>query len=42
VAIERTAPAWLARDDLGPNTLQLFSAMELFDPDKTWSPVNAY
>jgi hypothetical protein len=25
--------------DLGPKTLELFSAMELFDPDKSWSPV---
>lgn len=25
--------------DLGPKTLDLFSAMELFDPDKSWSPV---
>jgi hypothetical protein len=27
--------------DLGPKTLELFSAMELFDPDKSWSPVQA-
>jgi hypothetical protein len=25
--------------DLGPNTLTLFRMMELFNPDKTWSPV---
>jgi hypothetical protein len=25
--------------DLGPKTLEVFSAMELFDPDKSWSPV---
>jgi hypothetical protein len=25
--------------DLGPKTLELFSAMELFDPDKSWTPV---
>jgi hypothetical protein len=25
--------------DLGPKTLELFSAMELFDPDKSWNPV---
>jgi len=27
--------------DLGPKTLELFSAMELFDPDKSWNPVQA-
>jgi hypothetical protein len=27
--------------DLGPTTLQLFGSMELFDPDKSWSPVEA-
>ncbi|HEY3256117.1 MAG TPA: DUF2950 domain-containing protein [Polyangiaceae bacterium] len=27
--------------DLGPKTLELFSAMELFDPDKSWSSVQA-
>jgi hypothetical protein len=27
--------------DLGPKTLELFSAMELFDPDKSWTPVQA-
>jgi len=25
--------------DLGPNTLDSFKKMELFNPDKTWSPV---
>jgi hypothetical protein len=25
--------------DLGPNTLTIFRKMELFNPDKTWSPV---
>ncbi|MGH9759441.1 MAG: DUF2950 family protein [Blastocatellia bacterium] len=25
--------------DLGPNTLTAFEKMELFNPDKTWSPV---
>ncbi len=25
--------------DLGPNTLDIFAKMELFNPDKTWSPV---
>ena len=25
--------------DLGPNTLTIFNKMELFNPDKTWSPV---
>ena len=25
--------------DLGPKTLELFSAMELFDPDQSWTPV---
>jgi len=25
--------------DLGPDTLNLFAKMELFNPDKTWSPV---
>ena len=25
--------------DLGPNTLQVASATELFNPDKTWKPV---
>jgi len=24
--------------DLGPDTLNLFAKMELFNPDKTWSP----
>jgi len=27
--------------DLGPKTLELFSAMELFDPDESWTPVQA-
>jgi hypothetical protein len=27
--------------DLGPKTLELFSAMESFDPDKSWNPVQA-
>jgi len=27
--------------DLGPKTLELFSAMELFDPDKSWNLVEA-
>jgi hypothetical protein len=27
--------------DLGPKTLELFGAMELFDPDKSWNPVQA-
>jgi len=26
--------------DLGPNTLDEFNKMEVFNPDKTWSPVN--
>jgi hypothetical protein len=26
--------------DLGPDTLQIFKAMELYDPDKTWSPTD--
>ncbi len=26
-------------NDLGPNTLEAFHAMERFDPDKSWSPV---
>ena len=25
--------------DLGPNTLELARSMELFNPDKSWSPV---
>jgi Protein of unknown function (DUF2950) len=25
--------------DLGPNTLEVFQKMEVFDPDKTWTPV---
>jgi hypothetical protein len=25
--------------DLGPKTLEVFRAMERFDPDKSWSPV---
>jgi hypothetical protein len=25
--------------DLGPKTPELFNAMELFDPDKSWTPV---
>ncbi|MGH9831262.1 MAG: DUF2950 family protein, partial [Blastocatellia bacterium] len=25
--------------DLGPNTLAAFKAIDLFNPDKTWSPV---
>jgi hypothetical protein len=25
--------------DLGPDTLSIFAKMELFNPDKTWSPV---
>ena len=25
--------------DLGPTTLQTAQAIELFDPDRTWSPV---
>jgi len=25
--------------DLGPNTLDIFAKMELFNPDKTWTPV---
>ena len=25
--------------DLGPDTIDLFKKMELFNPDKTWSPV---
>jgi hypothetical protein len=25
--------------DLGPKSLEEFVKMELFDPDKTWSPV---
>lgn len=27
--------------DLGPKTLELFNAMELFDPDESWTPVQA-
>jgi hypothetical protein len=27
--------------DLGPQTLELFRAMERFDPDKSWSRVKA-
>jgi hypothetical protein len=27
--------------DLGPKTLELFSKMELFEPDKSWNPVQA-
>ena len=27
--------------DLGPNTLEEFKKMELFNPDKTWHPVRA-
>jgi len=26
--------------DLGPDTLKLFQAMELYNPDKTWQPTN--
>jgi Protein of unknown function (DUF2950) len=26
--------------DLGPDTLELFQAMELYNPDKTWQPTN--
>lgn len=26
--------------DLGPSTLQVFSNMQLYDPDKTWRPTN--
>ena len=26
--------------DMGPNTLSVFTKMERFNPDKTWSPVN--
>jgi hypothetical protein len=26
--------------DLGPNTLQVFRSMELFNPDSTWKPTN--
>jgi hypothetical protein len=26
--------------DLGPNTLTIFKAMELYNPDKTWHPTN--
>ena len=26
--------------DLGPDTLKIFHAMELFNPDETWSPVS--
>ena len=26
--------------DLGPNTFQVFSKMEWFNPDKTWTPVS--
>jgi hypothetical protein len=26
--------------DLGPNTLDEFKKMELFNPDKTWKPVD--
>jgi len=25
--------------DLGPDTLNIFAKMELYNPDKTWSPV---
>ena len=27
--------------DMGPKTLELFQALELFDPDRAWSPVSA-
>jgi hypothetical protein len=27
--------------DLGPKTLELFNAMELFDPDESWNPAQA-
>jgi hypothetical protein len=27
--------------DLGPKTLEIFKSMELFDPDKSWTPVEA-
>jgi hypothetical protein len=26
--------------DLGPNTLQIFKSMELFNPDRTWTPTD--
>jgi hypothetical protein len=26
--------------DLGPNTLNIFKTMELYNPDKTWRPTN--
>ena len=26
--------------DLGPDTVKIFSTMELYDPDKTWRPTN--
>ena len=26
--------------DLGPDTLKIFQAMELYNPDKTWQPTN--
>jgi hypothetical protein len=26
--------------DLGPNTLKVFSAMQLYNPDETWRPTN--
>jgi hypothetical protein len=27
--------------DLGPNTLEIFQKMEVYNPDKTWQPTNA-
>jgi hypothetical protein len=27
--------------DLGPNTLEIFRKMEIYNPDKTWQPTNA-
>ena len=27
--------------DLGPNTLDIFQKMEIYNPDKTWQPTNA-
>jgi len=26
--------------DLGPDTLNIFNSMELYDPDKTWQATN--
>lgn len=33
-------PGVVYEKDLGPNTLGIFQSMELYNPDKTWSPIN--